>query len=1274
MQKDGEKMLTGDKNENTLRQTDRQTELLADKIPKINQEKKSKKKQLYFAWNKLKFKKKHSFMSQNTEEIEILDFDEPTKFETRKKPKINFPNIVIKNKFKFATTLVGSLAVLILILSAVTGANVIKVSAKKFLEGLGIYTEEVKKVEIQSNDYDNQGSWHIDKSAKWTGSNTAQVTFDLNSIMKTGDHYKDVVLVLDISGSMSGDKMTKAISDSKELVSYLLSNSQNRIAIVTFDSTSTVISTFSNDKDDLLSKLDTITTTGGTNYNAALQNVDVVMNGYTKESNRDVVTLFLTDGYPNEDTPNQVGTFEVLKDKYPYMTVNGVQYEMGTDIIDEIKQITDSQWVADQSTLNNVLFDASISPIVYEKFVVTDFVHDDYFTIGSVSDIKVTMGTVTLEDDSGTPKITWNLGENSYMTGGNAKMTINLTLKPQYVGSEGFYPTNKRENINYKLPEDTEKNVNSTNTPVLKNNYEVIYDTNTPTGCTLPDIASEKHFIYQNVTKKTNELSCEGYLFKGWEIDEDDAKDITIVNDDIFVMPEHDVTIRATWTRQSIVKSMDGTVHEKTTLYKVLQNEAATGTYAKEYTGNHQDSMDASKSTQKIYYYYGSNATNGTAILDKNNVLFAGQCWQMIRTTDTGGVKMIYNGEAVDNQCLSTRGTHVGYASRTSQNLASNYWYGTDYTYDSTAKTFKVSGTTEQTTWNATTGPGLVGKYTCKLTSEDGSCSTLYLVESYYNTTIAYVIPLNSNSNYSQFGTLQFNASYNSPTYVGYMYGDVYAYSSTNGTTSQSFTTTQTMLQSTSLETSYWYADSIDYGTLTANRYSLVNPYQVSATTDYPNLVGKYTFRSSSQTNTATNVYYIAAVNNTTMYYKQLQSGNLLSAYEPIVFGDSIRDNGDGTYTINNPTNVTLSDWYTNYANYKEKYTCNDSSTTCASPRYTTATTSTNYTYINAGEKIMIGKTRSGLTLTDTLLVRKDELVINSSNYSDYKYTCNTDSATCTEATLRMISGYSTTGYNYAPNHYYGSSVTWDGTNYTLVDPIEIENYNNMNNISTHHYMCVSNGLKTCATVAYVYYYTGTGTMYYITLKDGVTTVDKALEDMLTKNTTNSTMKSGVDAWYKHYLLEDYDDYIEDTIFCNDRSIRALNGWNPDGGSTTAYLQFKEYNVTSDLSCTNTTDQFSISNNNAKLTYKVGLMSSPEMNILNNSNARKTGQYYWLASPYFSDYSGAGGRSVYSNGSMSYNNVRNTGGVRPAVSLTPGIEYSDGDGSMANPYKVELGS
>ena len=107
---------------------------------------KSKKNRFHFAWEKLIFKKKSSFISRKIDEIEILDYEEPTKFKTKKKTKNNLLNIVKKNKLRFATSLVGSLAVLIFILSLVTGTNVIKVGAKKFLEGLGVYTEEVKKI------------------------------------------------------------------------------------------------------------------------------------------------------------------------------------------------------------------------------------------------------------------------------------------------------------------------------------------------------------------------------------------------------------------------------------------------------------------------------------------------------------------------------------------------------------------------------------------------------------------------------------------------------------------------------------------------------------------------------------------------------------------------------------------------------------------------------------------------------------------------------------------------------------------------------------------------------------------------------------------------------------------------------------------------------------------------------------------------------------------------------------------------------------------------
>ena len=645
------------------------------------------------------------------------------------------------------------------------------------------------------------------------------------------------------------------------------------------------------------------------------------------------------------------------------------------------------------------------------------------------------------------------------------------------------------------------------------------------------------------------------------------------------------------------------------TLYEVLEGEALRNGLAKEYTGSHQDSMDASKSTQKIYYYYGSKAKNGTAILDKNNVLFAGQCWQMIRTTDTGGVKMIYNGEAVDNQCLNTRGTHVGYSSRTSQNLASNYWYGTDYTYDSSAKKFKVSGTTEQTMWNENNGPGLVGKYTCKLTSVDGTCATLYLVESYYNTSSAYVIPLNSNSNYSQFGTLQFNASYNSPSYVGYMYNTVYPYQYKSPLT-------ETLLSSTLLATNYWYAHDAIWGSPTVSRYNLDSPYRLSSMDDYPNLVGEYTFRNAIQTYTNTSVYYIAAVNNTTMYYIQLSnSGNHTLSYfnYTYTYGDSYSDNGDGTYTINNPTTIERKNWYTSYSNVKNKYVCKNAvNDTCSELWYTTATSNTEMKYIKV-----------------------------------------------------------------ANNYKYSKGFTWDGSKYVLDNDTSVTFWNindstNKTSINNAHYTCW-NETGECTTISYIYYINGTKP-YYINITNGKS-VEDVKHEMLyddNVNTTNSTIKSGIDAWYKQYL-SDYSDYLEDTIFCNDRSQsnQSNNGWNPNGGSTSTYMSF--YGA-SDLSCPNDTDKFSVSNNKAKLTYKVSLMSYREMNLLNNSNARKTGQNYWLASPsYFdaTDIYGALGRFVYSNGDMGGSYVNDTFGVRPAVSLTPGTCYSDGDGSMEHPYIID---
>lgn len=57
--------------------------------------------------------------------------------------------------------------------------------------------------------------------------------------------------------------------------------------------------------------------------------------------------------------------------------------------------------------------------------------------------------------------------------------------------------------------------------------------------------------------------------------------------------------------------------------------------------------------TYPIYYYHGA--------IDNNNVLFAGFCWKIVRTTEKGGIKLIYNGTSNNSVCNNTGDdTHIG--------------------------------------------------------------------------------------------------------------------------------------------------------------------------------------------------------------------------------------------------------------------------------------------------------------------------------------------------------------------------------------------------------------------------------------------------------------------------------------------------------------------------------------------------------------------------------------------------------------------------------------
>ena len=263
---------------------------------------------------------------------------------------------------------------------------------------------------------------------------------------------------------------------------------------------------------------------------------------------------------------------------------------------------------------------------------------------------------------------------------------------------------------------------------------------------------------------------------------------------------------------------------------------------------------------------------------------------------------------------------------------------------------------------------------------------------------------------------------------------------------------------------------------------------------------------------------------------------------------------------------------------------------------------------------------------------------------------------------------------------YFGSSFTWDGTNYKLVDPVTTKN-------NTHHYTCdLGTADGTCTTLRYYYYQD-----YYVNLTGG-DGIEEAMTKMQT-NTNDSNAKDKIDTWYLANMTS-YTNKLEDTIWCNDRSFgdNNNNGWIANGGDLSTYLYYgarERSNLAANtstvknqpsLACANKNDRFTVNNTNGNgaLTYPTALLTEDEMVLaggfsgLGSSFYLYNGPtYYWSMSPsYFSDY-----RAI--EFFVYYGDLNNDGvdfyipGLRPAISLKPGQLIVKGTGTVADPYVIE---
>ena len=302
-------------------------------------------------------------------------------------------------------------------------------------------------------------------------------------------------------------------------------------------------------------------------------------------------------------------------------------------------------------------------------------------------------------------------------------------------------------------------------------------------------------------------------------------------------------------------------------------------------------------------------------------------------------------------------------------------------------------------------------------------------------------------------------------------------------------------------------------------------------------------------------------------------------------------------------------------------------------------------------------------------------LIENNTAVNTFKFNENTNSPANVGYMYGTAYPYSTS--NWTSGAYFGNSFTWDGTSYKLVDA-SVTTPN-----ATHHYSCNStNASATCSELRYVYYVNGS-TKYYITLTGG-----DGIEETLTKmqtNTTNSIAKTKVETWYAGNMSE-FTNKIEDTIYCNDRSVRSLGGWNPNGGDLSTSEAALEYNsiqkvymdhIPSTI-CPNKNDAFTWKNGNGnqKLQYPVGLITEDEIIMaggadVNTSYYLYTGYSYWSLSPGFFNTNRVYVFAVFPNGTTGGTGVESTYGIRPVISIKPGQLITKGDGTVTNPYVIE---
>ena len=444
--------------------------------------------------------------------------------------------------------------------------------------------------------------------------------------------------------------------------------------------------------------------------------------------------------------------------------------------------------------------------------------------------------------------------------------------------------------------------------------------------------------------------------------------------------------------------------------------------------------------------------------------------------------------------------------------------------------------------------------------------------------------------------------------------------------------------------------------------------------TDYD----KYTFNLNEDYSSKAGLYSIEDENNTKSYYYRGEVNN-----NWVSFGDFywriLRINGDGSIRLiysgtkdnHSGSGTTIGTSVFNTKMYGATYIgymYNDDDMVIASYPNTNPTNVSGYnifTNMNPGIKYYFVK--------------------NFNKDTDCDVTIKMCTLTCNVGTDCVYSTWPELYGNYDKTDSSSSTDSWK--------------YTGEYKYTCFSYGSFSNNKVTCPMVSEIkgvsaYSKTTNGITEYVTYNDRALVQYHGLfspnYESAVKNVKDSAIKELVDNWYKTNIYDkNLEDYIQNQIFCNDRSVKWGDGYSLNKitiyNSNYRIITLKQPTVI----CLNNSDKFTLKVNglskingtinygNNNLNYPVGLVTADEVALAGGVYGVMNSKYYlytadplWTLTPltYLTTYIQSRNAFVEQDGKINNGMLNYELYVRPVINIKADIKFKSGSGSESDPY------